>query len=127
MNQPTTHQSIAEQLKCRELEVKHLNTVNQELQDELTKAKLRIKELSMNNTYLKGFGDSEPDCKPEPTDEQVIRAVKEHAVAVARNCTDEFPSMVRSALVEYFIFGKTRGLDDLANASAADLLHRSEV
>ena len=45
MNQPATQKSIAEQLKYRELEVKHLNAVNQELHDELTKAKLRIKEL----------------------------------------------------------------------------------
>lgn len=81
----------------------------------------------MSRVYLKGPGDFEPDCKPDPTDDQVIRTVKEHAVAVARNCTDEFPSMVRSALVEYFMFGKTRGLDDLANASATDLLHRGEV
>ena len=45
MNQPTNQQSISEQLQYRELEVKHLNAVNQELQDELTKAKLRIAEL----------------------------------------------------------------------------------
>lgn len=45
MNQPTAHQSIAEQLQHRELEVEHLNAVNQELQDELTSAKLEIKEL----------------------------------------------------------------------------------
>ena len=81
----------------------------------------------MNNTYLKGSGDFEPDFKPEPNDDQVIRTIKEHAVAVARNCTDEFPAMVRSALVEYFMYGKTNGLDDLANASAADLLHRGEI
>lgn len=45
MNHSTTQESITEQLQHRETEVKHLNTVNQELQDELTKAKLRIKEL----------------------------------------------------------------------------------
>ena len=78
----------------------------------------------MNNAYLKGTGDFTPDATPEPTDEQIIRAVKEHAVAVAYNATDEYPAMVRTALVEYFIYGTTDGLDELANASAEDLLHR---
>lgn len=45
MSNQTPKESIAEQLQYRELEVKHLNAVVQELQDELTKAKLRIAEL----------------------------------------------------------------------------------
>ena len=81
----------------------------------------------MNNVYLKGTGDFTPDATPEPTDEQLQRTIKEHAVAVAYNATDEFKAMVRTALVEYFIYGNTDGLDELANASAEDLLHRGEV
>lgn len=81
----------------------------------------------MSNVYLKGTGDFTPDATPEPADEQIIRAVKEHAVAVAYNATDEFKTQVRTALVEYFIYGTTDGLDELANASAEDLLHRGEI
>ena len=78
----------------------------------------------MNNVYLKGAGDYTPDATPEPTDEQLQRTVKEHAVAVAYNATDEFQAMLRTALIEYFIYGTTDGLDELANASAGDLLER---
>lgn len=81
----------------------------------------------MSDVYLKGLGDFTPDATPEPTDEQLIRAVKENAYSVARNALDEFPAMVRVALIEYFIYGKTDGLDELANASAGDLLHRGEI
>ena len=78
----------------------------------------------MNNVYLKGTGDYTPDATPEPTDEQIQRAVKEHAVAVTYNATSEFKAMLHGALVEYFIYGTTDGLDELANASAVDLLER---
>ena len=81
----------------------------------------------MNNVYLPGIGDSTPPCEKEPTDAELIRTVKENAVAVSYNATDEFPAMVRSALVEYFMYGTTDGLDDLANASAEDLLHRQAL
>lgn len=81
----------------------------------------------MNNVYLKGTGDYTPDATTEPTDEQIQRTVKGHAVAVAYNATDEFKAMVRAALVEYFMYGTTDGLDDLANASAEDLLHRQVI
>lgn len=36
---------LKQELEDRKLEIKHLNAVNQELYDELTQAKLRIKEL----------------------------------------------------------------------------------
>ena len=36
---------IKQELADRKLEIEHLNAVNQELCDELTQAKLRIKEL----------------------------------------------------------------------------------
>lgn len=81
----------------------------------------------MSNVYLKGPGDEEEVCNVDFTDEQLIRAVKEHAVAVAYNATDEYLAMVRTALVEYFIYSTTDGLDELASASAEDLLHRGEI
>lgn len=81
----------------------------------------------MNNVYLKGPGDFEPEYTPEPNDEQLQRAIKEHAYAVARNSVDAFPSMVRCALIDYFISGRTDGFDELANASAGDLFHRGEI
>lgn len=44
-NQPTTVEQLQTELNDRNLEIKHLNAVCKELQDELTKAKLRIAEL----------------------------------------------------------------------------------
>ncbi|MDP5205472.1 hypothetical protein ORI99_00205 [Alishewanella sp. SMS9] len=45
MNAPTTTAELKTQLVNARLENKHLNAVNQELCDELTAAKLEIKEL----------------------------------------------------------------------------------
>ena len=46
----------------------------------------------MNNVYLKGFGDSEPEYTPEPTDEQIIRAPANMLIKVAQNAVDSFRS-----------------------------------
>ena len=45
MNAPTTTDELKTQLGNARLEIKHLNAVNHELCDELTSAKLEIKEL----------------------------------------------------------------------------------
>lgn len=45
MNAPTVTDELKFQLKNTKLEIKHLNSVIQELQDELTAAKLKIQEL----------------------------------------------------------------------------------
>ena len=45
MNSATTIDELKTQLGYARLEIKHLNAVNQELCDELTAAKLEIKEL----------------------------------------------------------------------------------
>ena len=44
----------------------------------------------MNNVYLKGFGDSEPEYTPEPSDTDIVNAVREHADKVAQNAVDSF-------------------------------------
>lgn len=127
MNQPTTQESAREQLQYRELEVKHLNAVNQELQDELTAAKSRIKELTMNNTYLKGFGDAEPEYAPEPTDAQIISAVREHADKVAQNAVDSFRMDLKAALIALAKYDDNNALLCVLSDSAADLLFREEI
>lgn len=40
---------LKQELAYRNLEIKHLNAVNQELHDELTEAKLKIQELENEN------------------------------------------------------------------------------
>lgn len=45
MNAPTIIEELKTQLRNARLEISHLNEVNQELQDELTAAKLKIQEL----------------------------------------------------------------------------------
>lgn len=45
MNSPTIVDELKRRLSDAKLEIGHLNAVNQELQDELTAAKLKIQEL----------------------------------------------------------------------------------
>lgn len=45
MNEPTIIYELKTQLRNARLEIKNLNEVNQELQDELIAAKLKIQEL----------------------------------------------------------------------------------
>lgn len=45
MNEPTIIDELKTQLKNKNLEIAHLNAVNQELYDELTEAKLKLQDL----------------------------------------------------------------------------------
>lgn len=81
----------------------------------------------MNNTYLKGPGDFEPDCKPEPTEQQVNAAIAQHAVQVCYNARDGYPALLSEALREYAMYRTTGKLDELLYASAEELLERGEI
>ena len=81
----------------------------------------------MNNVYLKGLGDFEPEYTPEPTDEQIIRAIRGHAVEVAKNAVKSFSMELQSALVTLAKYDDNDGLLCVLSDSAADLLFRGEI
>lgn len=83
----------------------------------------------MSSVYLKGPGDFEPECTPEPTCEQITRATAQHAAEVMQNALESFPMELKSAGVEWIKSGlkDDSSLREVLNKSAADLLFRSEV
>lgn len=80
----------------------------------------------MNNVYLKGFGDFTPDARPEPTDEQIIRATKENAAEVMQNIIDSFSMELKSAGIEWIKsdLKDDNALREVLNKSVSDLLER---
>lgn len=81
----------------------------------------------MNNAYLKGPGDFEPHYTPEPTDDQIIRAIRDHAEMVAKNAVKSFSMELQSALVALAKYDDSNELLVVLSNSAADLLYRGEV
>lgn len=81
----------------------------------------------MNQVYLKGSGDSEPECKPEPTDEQIIRAIRDNPDAVSKNAIESFGMELTSALFMAAKFDDMDSVRDVLNKSAVDLLERGAI
>lgn len=81
----------------------------------------------MNNVYLKGFGDSEPEYNQEPTDAQIVAAIREHADKVAQNAVDSFRMDLKSALIALATYDDNNALLCVLSDSAADLLFRGEI
>lgn len=81
----------------------------------------------MNNVYLKGFGDSEPEYTPEPTDAQIVAAIREHADKVAQNALDSFRMDLKSALIALATYDDNDALLCVLGDSAKDLLFRGEI
>ena len=81
----------------------------------------------INNVYLKGPGDFEPEYTSEPTDEQIIRAVKEHASQVAQNAVESFTGDLKLALMELAMYDDNNAMLAVLSESANDLLFRGEI
>jgi hypothetical protein len=81
----------------------------------------------MNNVYLKGFGDSEPEYTPEPTDAQIVAAIREHADKVAQNALDSLRMDLKSALIALATYDDNDALLCVLGDSAKDLLFRGEI
>lgn len=77
-----------------------------------------------NNVYLKGPGDDEPECTPEPTDQQIVAAIREHSIKVAENAVKNFSMELQSALVTLAKYDDSNELLVALSDSARDLLHR---
>jgi hypothetical protein len=83
----------------------------------------------MNNVYLKGTGDFTPDATPEPTDEQIMRAIRDNPAKVMQNALDSFAMEWKSAGIDWIASGliNDNSLREVLNKSAADLLFRGEI
>lgn len=81
----------------------------------------------MNNVYLKGPGDFEPEYTPEPTDEQIIAAIRDHASEVAQNALDGFMGDLKTALISLAKYDDNDALLAVLGLSASDLLFRGEI
>lgn len=81
----------------------------------------------MNKVYLKGLGDFEPEYQSEPTDEQIIRAIRDNPDAVAKNALSSFSMELTSALFIAAKFDDMDAVRDVLNKSAIDLMDRGEI
>ena len=81
----------------------------------------------MNNVYLKGFGDFEPEYTPEPSDTDIVNAVREHADKVAHNAVESFRMDLKAALVALAKHDDNDALLCVLGDSASDLLFRGEI
>lgn len=81
----------------------------------------------MSNAYLKGAGDFEPECTPEPTDAQIVSAIREHAGKVAQNAIESFRMDLKAALVALAKYDDDNALMGVLCDSAEDLLFRGEI
>lgn len=81
----------------------------------------------MNNVYLKGFGDFEPEYTPEATDAEIVSAIREHADKVAQNAVESFRMDLKAALVSLAKYDDNNALLCVLFDSAADLLFRGEI
>lgn len=77
-----------------------------------------------NNVYLKGFGDSEPECTIDPTDAQIVAAIRENPIKVAENAVKTLSMELQSALVTLAKYDEVNELLVVLSDSAKDLLHR---
>lgn len=78
----------------------------------------------MNNVYLKGPGDDEPEYTPEPSDADIVKAIREHPIEVAKNAVKTFSMELQSALVTLAKYDEVNELLVVLSDSACDLLHR---
>ena len=76
----------------------------------------------MNTTYTKGTGDFTPPATNEPTDEQIILAIRNNPQEVARNAREYFGMELESALFSLAKFDDIEPMRDVLNKSAVDLL-----
>lgn len=81
----------------------------------------------MSIIYTKGKGDFEQDCKPEPTDDQIISAMRNNPDKVSKNALSSFSMELTSALFVLAKFDSDEQLRDVLNKSAIDLLERGEI
>lgn len=79
------------------------------------------------NNYTKGPGDDEPECTTEPTDAQIVVAIREHASEVAQNALGSFSMELKTALIELATYDDNNALLCVLGESAADLLFRGEI
>ena len=76
------------------------------------------------NNYTKGPGDYEPECIPEPTDAQIVAAIRNHADKVAANALDNFRQELKTALITLAKFNDDDAVRSVMSDSAKDLLFR---
>jgi len=79
------------------------------------------------SNYTKGPGDFEPECTTDPTDAQIISAIREHAIKVAENAVKTFSMELQSALVTLAKYDDSNELLVVLSDSACDLLHREVI
>lgn len=78
----------------------------------------------MNNVYLKGPADFEPEFTPEPSDADIVKAIRDHPIKVAENAVKTFSMELQSALVTLAKYDDSNALLIVLSDSAKDLLHR---
>lgn len=81
----------------------------------------------MNNVYLKDPGDDEPECTPEPSDSDIVKAIREHPVEVANNAVKSLSMELQSALVTLAKYDDSEELLVVLSDSAKDLLYRERI
>lgn len=79
------------------------------------------------NPYLPGYGDATPEPDNGPTCEQIQRAVKEHALAVAKNALDGDTGDLITALMVLAMYDDCDALRVVLGESARDLLERGMI
>lgn len=77
--------------------------------------------------YTKGPCDEEPECTPEPTDAQIVAAIREYADKVSQNALDSFRMDLKTALITMAKYDDSDALLCVLSDSAADLLFRGEI
>jgi hypothetical protein len=77
-----------------------------------------------NYTTTKGFGDFEPPCAKEPTDEQVQRYIKDNAYAVSSNITEWRSGSLTYALIKLVEKDDASDLHQLLTDSAVELMEK---
>ena len=85
----------------------------------------------MNNlSSTKGPGDFEPECQPEPTEQQILNAMRNNPVAVWRNLIDSrsgYADAAETAMTEFIRYESTEKLNCALYDSAKELLEAGKI